>query len=270
MRVVRFEDESGQACWGSRQGDDDDSVRLMAHNDQGVMALTDRIVQPVRYLAPVIPTGIVCVAANYAEHARESGAADNEHPVLFLKLPGAVQDPDGPIVLPRQLRSDQVDYEGELAVVVGQTCRNVTPEEALGYVLGYTCANDVSARDWQKQWGGGQFCRGKMFDTFCPLGPALATPDEIPDPQNLSIRTRLNGELMQEGHTSQMTFSIAELIAFISGSTTLLPGTVVLTGTPAGVGAARDPQVFLQPGDQVSVEIEKIGTLSNPVIEEPL
>ena len=171
-------------------------------------------------------------------------------------------------MLPRALRSDEVDYECELAVVIGRRCRNVSREQALDYVLGYTCGNDVSARDWQMQWGGGQWCRGKTFDTFCPLGPALVTADEVPDPNALRIKTVVNGETLQDWNTNDMIFDVPELIAFLSGSSTLEPGTVIMTGTPHGVGAARTPPRFLQPGDTVTVEIEKIGALTNPVVAE--
>ncbi len=144
------------------------------------------------------------------------------------------------------------------------------PQDALDYVLGYTCANDVSARDWQIKRGGSQWCRGKTFDTFAPLGPVLVTPEDIPNPNALRITTRLNGEVVQDSNTSDMIFDVRELIAFLSGSTTLLPGTVILTGTPEGVGMARTPPRWLAPGDEVSVEIERIGTLTNPVVLEPV
>ncbi len=156
-----------------------------------------------------------------------------------------------------------------MAVVIGRECKNVLREEALSYVLGYTCANDVSARDWQKQYGGSQWCRGKTFDTFCPLGPALVTPQDIPDPNALQIKTILNGEVMQDWNTNDMIFDVASLIEFLSGSTRLMPGTVILTGTPHGVGMARKPPVFLQDGDEITIEIERIGALTNPVRDEP-
>jgi 2-keto-4-pentenoate hydratase/2-oxohepta-3-ene-1,7-dioic acid hydratase in catechol pathway len=161
-----------------------------------------------------------------------------------------------------------VDYEGELAVVIGKTCKNATRDNALSYVLGYTCANDVSARDWQREWGGGQYCRGKTFDTFAPIGPCITTADEIPDPQKLALKTTLNGKVMQDNSTAGMIFDVARIIEFLSGSTTLAAGSVILTGTPHGVGMAQDPQVWLQAGDVVSVEIEGIGELINPVFEE--
>jgi len=187
--------------------------------------------------------------------------------MLFMKNPACVTGSDSPILLQRTLRSDKVDFEVELAVVIGKPVRNVSEEHALEYVLGYTCANDISARDWQKQWGGGQFCRGKSFDTFCPLGPVLVGTDEIKDPSTLTLTTRLNGTVMQHGHTSDMLFSVARLISFLSGDTTLLPGTVIITGTPAGVGSGRTPPVYLQPGDLLETEIDGIGTLHNPVVE---
>jgi 2-keto-4-pentenoate hydratase/2-oxohepta-3-ene-1,7-dioic acid hydratase in catechol pathway len=159
----------------------------------------------------------------------------------------------------------EVDFEAELAVIIGREAKNVPEDQALEYVLGYTCANDVSARHWQKHGGGGQWVRGKSFDTFCPLGPVLVTADEIPDPQSLSVRCGVNGDRMQDGNTADMIFPVRRLIARISRDTTLVPGTVILTGTPAGVGFTRDPPVFLAAGDRVSVDIEKIGILVNLV-----
>jgi len=183
-----------------------------------------------------------------------------------MKNPAAVTDPDSPIVLPRCCADrPQVDWEAELAVVIGRDAKDVPEDRALEVVLGYTAANDVSARVWQKQLGGGQFVRGKSFDTFCPLGPVLVTADELGDPQDLGVRCRVNGECVQDGRTGEMIFPVARLIAFLSQDTTLKAGTVILTGTPAGVGAAMKPPRFLAAGDRVEVEIEGIGTLSNPV-----
>jgi 2-keto-4-pentenoate hydratase/2-oxohepta-3-ene-1,7-dioic acid hydratase in catechol pathway len=168
-------------------------------------------------------------------------------------------------VIPRQLVSTKVDFEGELAVVIGKTCRNATRENALSHVLGYTAANDVSARDWQKEWGGSQWCRGKSFDTFAPMGPWIVTSDEITDPNTLRITTRVNGEILQDSNTADMIFDVPSLIEFLSGDTTLEAGTIILTGTPEGVGMGRTPQRWLQPDDKVEVEIERIGALENPV-----
>jgi len=219
-------------------------------------------------LAPLSPTDILCIGLNYRKHAQEGNFPIPEHPVLFFKNTTSIQHPDHPIVLPRTLNSTKVDYEAELTVVIGKTCHNVKKSEALNYVLGYTCANDVSARDWQKHGGGGQWCRGKTFATFCPLGPVLVTADEITDPNNLPIRTVLNGNIMQDWNTDDMIFNVAEIIEFLSSSTVLAPGTIILTGTPHGVGFARTPPVYLQPGDNITIEIEGIGSLSNPVEEE--
>ncbi|MEO0530854.1 MAG: fumarylacetoacetate hydrolase family protein, partial [Planctomycetota bacterium] len=217
---------------------------------------------------PIEPAAILCIGLNYAAHAAEGGRPNPERPVLFMKTPSAVQRPGGPIELPRRLLSTKVDYEAELAVVIGRPCKNVSRQDALDYVLGYACGNDVSARDWQRGGGGGQWCRGKTFDTFAPLGPCVVTTDELPDPGDLRITTAINGETLQDSRTSDMIFDVPTLIEFLSASTTLAPGTVIFTGTPEGVGFARKPPRWLVPGDEVTVEIEKIGRLTNPVVEE--
>ncbi len=221
-----------------------------------------------RLLAPIQPVDILCIGLNYRKHAAEGNQPIPEFPVLFMKNLGTVQNPGGDIVLPRKLKSESVDYECELAVVIGKRCHNVSKSQALDYVLGYTCANDVSARDWQMKYGGSQWCRGKTFATFCPLGPCLVTKDEIPNPNALGIRTILNGNTMQDWNTNDMIFDVPTLIEFLSGSTVLLPGTVILTGTPHGVGGARKPPIFLKHGDQVTIEIDGIGALTNPVVDE--
>src|SRR5258707_3546794 len=185
-----------------------------------------------------------------------------------MKAPNALQRPGDPIVLPTKRKSDEVDYECELAVILGRECKNASRTHALDYVLGYTAANDVSARDWQRRRGGGQFCRGKGFDTFAPMGPAIVTKDEIPNPNALRIETRVNGKTRQSSNTADMLFDVPTLIEFLSGSTTLYPGTVILTGTPQGVGMARTPPRFLKAGDTVTIEIDGIGALTNPVVEE--
>lgn len=170
--------------------------------------------------------------------------------------------------MPRHLKSTEVDYECELAVVIGRTCKNATSEKSLNFVLGYTCANDVSARDWQLRWGGGQWCRGKTFDTFAPLGPCLVIPDEVANPNNLAIKTILDDQVIQNGNTTDMIFDIPALIKFLSGSTTLSPGIVILTGIPHGIGMSFRPPCWLQDGDVVTVDLEGIGQLTNPVREE--
>lgn len=266
MKILRHLNEQKIVSHAALESDG--TARRIEGDVFGEFRVTDEVVQMGKVLAPVVPTAIFCIGLNYRRHAEEGKAAIPEFPVLFMKSPGAVQNPGDPIVLPRFLRSDSVDYECELAVVIGKPCKNVSREAALDAVLGYTCANDVSARDWQRNAGGGQWCRGKTFDTFAPLGPWLVTRDEIPDPSQLKIRTILNGAVMQDWHCGDMIFGVAEIVAFLSGSTTLLPGTVILTGTPHGVGFARKPPVWLQPGDSVTVEIDGIGSLTNPVVEE--
>ena len=229
----------------------------------------DRPAEVRKILAPIAPSQILGIGLNYRRHAEETKAKIPDYPVLFGKGLNALQNPGDPILIPTHLPSKEVDYECELAVVIKKACKNVSRRDALGFVLGYTCANDVSARDWQKKKGGGQWSRGKSFDSFCPLGPCLVTADEIPDPSGLAIRTILNGETVQDCNTSDMIFDVPALIEFLSGSTTLLAGTVILTGTPHGVGMAAVPPRWLAPGDIVSVEIEKIGILTNPVQSEP-
>jgi 2-keto-4-pentenoate hydratase/2-oxohepta-3-ene-1,7-dioic acid hydratase in catechol pathway len=267
MRLVRHLTPHGPAYAALQT---DGSAREIAGDLFGDFKITDRVVVPGKILAPVVPPNLLCIGLNYKKHAAESNSPLPKYPVLFIKNTAAVQNPGDPIELPRQLPSTKVDYECELAVVIGRRCKNVSRAAALDYVLGYTCANDVSARDWQRDGGGGQWCQGKGFDTFAPLGPVLVTRDEIPNPNALRIRTILNGETMQDWNTDDMIFDVPAIIEFLSASKTLLPGTVILTGTPHGVGFARNPPVWLQPGDVVTVDIENIGTLTNPVIEEPL
>ncbi|MEZ6043714.1 MAG: fumarylacetoacetate hydrolase family protein [Planctomycetaceae bacterium] len=267
MKICRLETNDGARHWGFVQADG--SVTLAKGHVLETLTDTGHQVTDFKLLAPIQPANILCIGLNYRKHAEEGKADIPENPVLFIKINSAVQNPGDPIVLPRKLRSDKVDFECELAVVIGKDCLNVSKDEALSYVLGYTCANDVSARDWQKNGGGGQWCRGKTFATFCPLGPYLVTADEIPNPNALRISTVLNGETMQDWNTDDMIFDVPTLIEFLSASTILPAGTVILTGTPHGVGMARMPPVFLKQGDLVTVEIEGIGKLSNPVIEEP-
>ena len=234
----------------------------------GDFSVTKKPATVAKLLAPIAPTNILCIGLNYRQHAAEGKATIPEFPVLFMKLPAAVQNPGDPIVLPRHLRSDEVDYECELAVVIGQHVQKRRRERALDYVLGYTCANDVSARDWQGKWGGSQWCRGKTFDTFAPLGPCLVTPDEIPNPNALAIKLDINGEVLQDWNTNDMIFDVPRLIEFLSGSTTLPAGTVILTGTPHGVGFARKPPRWLKAGDTVTVDDREDRCVSNPVVEE--
>ena len=266
MRIARLQ-LSDNSITHARQHDSGKFTRLTG-GPFGPFTDTGETVSG-KLLAPIVPSAILCIGLNYRKHAAESNSPEPKFPVLFVKSAGAAQDPDAPILLPRRLRSDKVDYEAELAVVIGRAAKNVSRETALDYVLGYTCANDVSARDWQKDGGGGQWCRGKSFDTFCPLGPVMVTTDEITDPHTLKIAARVNGETLQDWNTNDMIFDIATIIEFLSSSNTLQPGTVILTGTPHGVGMARTPPRWLLAGDVAEIEIEKIGILRNPVAEEP-
>lgn len=267
MKIIRYQDPNNAIHYGVERPD---ATRVELSGDPfGTYSATDRPAQVRKLLAPVVPTAFLCIGLNYRRHAEEGKQEIPKYPVLFMKSPGAVQNPGDPIQLPRHLASNSVDYECELAVVIGKRGKNIPKAKAFDHVLGYTCANDVSARDWQRDGGGGQWCRGKTFDTFAPIGPVLVTRDEIPNPNALTIRTVINGEVLQDWNTNDMIFDIPALIEFLSGSTTLLPGTVILTGTPHGVGFARKPSRWLTPGDKVSIEIEKIGTLTNPVEMEP-
>lgn len=266
MKIIRYQDQAGQIVYGQLLADG--SAMRLEGNIFGEMYDTGEPARIDKLLAPLEPRDIICIGLNYRKHAAEGNQAIPEWPVVFMKNSGALQNPGDPIVLPRRLKSDSVDYECELAVVIGRECYNVSKSDALNYVLGYTCANDVSARDWQMKYGGSQWCRGKTFATFCPLGPCLVTCDEISNPNSLGIRTILNGQTMQDWNTNDMIFDVPTLIEFLSGSSRLAAGTVILTGTPHGVGGARKPPVFLQSGDLVTIEIDGIGALTNPVIEE--
>jgi 2-keto-4-pentenoate hydratase/2-oxohepta-3-ene-1,7-dioic acid hydratase in catechol pathway len=210
------------------------------------------------------PGKIVCVGLNYRDHAAEGGQELPSAPLLFAKWPNTLIGDGEPIVLPPE--ATEVDYEAELGVVIGSVARRVTEADALDHVAGYICVNDVSARDLQ--FGDGQWTRGKSPDTFCPVGPRLVPREEIEDPQKLAIRCILNGEAMQDSSTDQMIFSVAEIIAYVSQVITLEAGDLIATGTPAGVGVFKDPKVLLNDGDEVSVEIEGLGTLTNPVEKE--
>jgi 2-keto-4-pentenoate hydratase/2-oxohepta-3-ene-1,7-dioic acid hydratase in catechol pathway len=207
------------------------------------------------------PQKIVCIGLNYRDHAEEQGTELPAAPLLFAKWPNTLIGPGEPIVIPPITK--QVDYEAELGVVIGERVRRVSAENALEAVAGFLCLNDVSARDLQ--FSDGQWVRGKSLDTFCPVGPELVPAAEVADPQALAIRAVVNGEVLQDSHTSNMIFSVAEIVAHVSRAITLEPGDLIATGTPAGVGAFRDPPVWLEPGDEVTIEIEGLGALTNPV-----
>ena len=266
MRIVRFETSDSEVLYGEDQ--DNGLTQVLEGDPFTGFSLTGRTVTIERRLAPIEPVNIFCIGLNYRAHAEETGAPLPESPVIFMKPTTALNHPQADIRLPACcLHGPEVDYEAELAVIIGKAATNVSEAQALDHVLGYTCANDVSARRWQKHGGGGQWIKGKSFNSFCPLGPVLVTADEIPDPQLLRVRALLNGEQMQDGHTSDMIFSVARLIHLLSQDTTLLPGTVILTGTPPGVGFVRKPPVFLQDGDTIGIDIERIGLLNNRVVQ---
>lgn len=266
MKIIRYADAEGAIHYGSLR--EDGGVQRIAGDIFGEWKVTSEAAFARKLLAPVMPPALFCIGLNYRRHAEETGAKIPQHPVLFMKGVNAVQNPGDPILIPTFLRSEKVDFECELVVVISRRCKNVRRADALDFVLGFTCGNDVSARDWQKEFGGSQWCRGKTFDTFAPLGPCIVTLDDLPDPNALGIRTILNGAPVQDWTTSDMIFDVPALIEFLSGSTTLLPGTVIFTGTPHGVGMARTPPLWLKPGDSVAVEIEGVGRLVNPVEAE--
>ncbi|MCL4264907.1 MAG: fumarylacetoacetate hydrolase family protein [Anaerolineae bacterium] len=268
MKWVRFSQpgyRKGQSAFGLLDGE---NIRPTDHSWQDVLAGKPLAANsgsiPLAEVTLLAPTGhpgkIVCVGLNYRDHCRETNTPVPERPLLFAKFTTAITHPGSDIIWSASL-TNEVDFEAELAVIIGHRCRQVSEADALTYVAGYAAANDVSARDIQM--GDGQWVRGKSLDTFCPLGPVLVTADEIPDPQALAIRSLLNGQVMQDSHTSEMIFSVANLIAFCSQAFTLEPGDLILTGTPHGVGLGRDPRVYMQDGDIIVVEIERIGRLEN-------
>ncbi len=287
MRLVTFQ-SNGQPRVGCVRGDQDnlEVIDLAARDprlpgsvkqllEQGAAALdaARRACESgpaipygeVTLLAPVLdPQKIICVGLNYADHAKETGAKAGDEPVIFCKFPTTLRGPEAPIELPPE--SNEVDYEAELVIVIGRRARRLPRQDAMNYIAGYACGHDVSARDWQKNKPGKQWLLGKSFDSFAPLGPWLATADEVPNPGNLAIAMRLNGQIMQQSNTNQLIFPIDYLVSYLSHVSTLLPGDLIYTGTPSGVGVARTPPVFLKPGDVTEVTIQGLGTLRNPVV----
>jgi 2-keto-4-pentenoate hydratase/2-oxohepta-3-ene-1,7-dioic acid hydratase in catechol pathway len=267
MKIIRFLSGEKKIFSGVYNQDQPDVARIIEGDIFGDFKITASEARIVKLLAPLIPVNILALGINYKKHGDETAMSSPEQPVLFIKTTTSIVGHEGPIALPAA-GPDCVDYEAELAVMINRKAKNVKPAQAMDYIMGYTCANDVSARDWQFDKQKGQWARGKSFDTFCPLGPWIVTKDEITDPDNLRIRSVLNGQVMQNSATAQMIFNIREIISNLSKSLTLLPGTIILTGTPDGVGFTRQPPLFLKEGDVISVEIEKIGTLTNQVIRE--
>lgn len=265
MRLVRYR-VGGEVFYGEAEAGGFESVKRLSGDPLERLEPTGHTDRPDALLAPIEPAMVIGIGLNYRKHAEETNARVPAYPVVFFKALNAVCGPEHPIRLPRKLVSGKVDYEAELAVVIGRECRDADRGTALSYVFGYTAANDVSARDWQKEWGGSQWSRAKSFDTFCPLGPALVTPDEFGDPNDKRLKATLDGEVVQDWTTADMIFDVPALIEFLSADTTLPPGTVILTGTPHGVGMARTPPRFLKSGDRIEVEVEGVGVLANPVV----
>ncbi len=263
VKIARFSTTEGAVRYGVPDGKG--NFELLTGDIFGDWNLTGNKVEGERVtlLSPVDPPNVIAIGLNYTGHAEESGMELPERPVVFLKATTAVCGPEDDIVLP-SMAPDEVDYECELVIIMGKEAKHVSEEEALDYVLGYTCGNDVSARDCQIRLDV-QWARGKSFDTFAPLGPWIQT--EM-DPDSAGIRTRLNGTVMQESNTSDLIFSCRELVAYLSNCMTLLPGTAIMTGTPSGVGFARKPPVFVKSGDVVEIEIDGIGVLKNDVVAE--
>jgi 2-keto-4-pentenoate hydratase/2-oxohepta-3-ene-1,7-dioic acid hydratase in catechol pathway len=260
VRLVSYQGGFGRVEGASVVPMGDDLVRWLAGGEavEGVPVP----LAPLGLRAPIPRPGkIVCVGRNYVEHAHERGFDAPPEPILFAKWANSVSAPGATVTVPSA--TEQPDWEAELGAVIGSRCAHVSVERALEHVAGYTCVNDLSARDLQARVS--QWTRGKAIDGFLPMGPWLVTADEVGDPQELAIRCRVNGEVMQDGHTSLMIWSIAELVAFVSETITLEPGDVIATGTPAGIGSARTPPVFLRDGDVVVVEVERVGLLETTI-----
>jgi 2-keto-4-pentenoate hydratase/2-oxohepta-3-ene-1,7-dioic acid hydratase in catechol pathway len=267
MKIIRFISEGNERLYGSFDPAAPGMARVIEGDILGRFSLTDRSAVIKKTLSPLDPPNILALGFSYGKHAGETESKEPESPVLFIKGTNSLSGPADTILLPKA-GPDEVDYEAELVIVIGKRVKNASKKEAMDCVLGYTCANDVSARDWQMVKQKKQWARGKSFDTFCPLGPYILTKDEVPDPNNLRIQSILNGKVMQDSNTSDMLFSVAEIVSDVSQSLTLLPGTVILTGTPEGVGFVRKPPVFLRQGDVITIAIEKLGELTNPVEKE--
>jgi 2-keto-4-pentenoate hydratase/2-oxohepta-3-ene-1,7-dioic acid hydratase in catechol pathway len=264
MKIFRFLSANGEVAIGRYDEEGQSRARIIQGDLLGDYHLTAGDAE-VRQILPLLhPCNVIALGLNYRRHADETGITYPEIPVIFMKATTSVIGPGEPILLPLA-GPDRVDFEAELAVVIGRNIKNAAPKEALEAVAGYTCANDVSARDWQMEKQKSQWVRGKSFDTFCPLGPCLVTRDELTQPNGLRIRTLLNGSIMQDSNTADMIFDVPTLLSSISQSMTLLAGTVILTGTPEGVGFTRQPPVYLKNGDVITIDIEGIGSLTNPV-----
>lgn len=274
MKIVKINHISG-IRWGYLINDQE--VGLLAADFALDQLATEREfvsaeripLESVALLAPTVPAPkIICIGKNYADHAAEMGGEVPELPIVFSKYPNALNAPFGNVVLPAI--SNQVDYEAELVVVIGRSGKHIAREAAMDHILGYTCGNDISARDWQKGRPGGQWLVGKSFDTFAPVGPWITTADEISEPGNLDVELRLNGVTMQQANTNLLIYPIPDLVSYLSQFFTLDVGDLIFTGTPAGVGAGRNPPLFLKPNDEVEVSIEGLGSIKNRIVSEIL
>lgn len=271
-RIIRFVGDNNEVHYGEEplKGH---SVTVLEGDLFGGLTRTSTKQHVRTLLAPLVPTDIFCIGLNYMKHWEESAKLRKiplpEKPVIFMKPSSALNHPEGDIWLPKITHGDELDWEVELAIVIGKECRNVKKEQALDYVLGYTVGNDVSSRHWQKKAGADQWIKGKGFDTFAPLGPVLVTAAAIPNPQILRVQTRVNGVTQQDSNTADMIFTCAQIIEWVSTEMTLRPGAVILTGTPSGVAAGRNPPNWLKIGDVVECDIEQIGVLRNKIVSSP-
>ena len=261
IKILRFKNDE-RICYGSYEDGVLKEIKGDLFKEFKISNNTFNL-DDVEILNPVEPPNIIAIGLNYQKHATETGHEFPERPVIFLKATTSITGPGSNIIIPAQA-PDYVDYEAELAVIISKKAKNIEAAEVDDYILGYTCANDISARDCQLEIDQ-QWARGKSFDTFCPIGPWIETELE---PDNLRIASILNGKVMQESNTSDMIFDIRALVSYCSKNMTLLPGTVILSGTPEGVGMAREPEVYLKPGDWIEVEIEGVGRLSNDIVAE--
>ena len=285
MRIVRFSRPDQSVGWGLASSS---GIQDLALADTTLPRSTNELIanwstwgelaqrlsedlapsdQVLTLLCPLTdPKKILCIGLNYRDHAIETGAAIPSEPVVFCKMPTAMIGPNEPILLPKV--SQEVDYEAELVVVIGKKLRHASEQQASEGIFGYSVGHDVSARDWQKNKPGKQWFLGKSFDSFAPFGPGIVTADSVPDPNNLRIRCKINGEVLQDSSTNELIFKPVELVSYISQVMTLEPGDVIYTGTPSGVGVARQPNRFLKDGDVVEIEIESLGVLRNPCVLE--
>jgi 2-keto-4-pentenoate hydratase/2-oxohepta-3-ene-1,7-dioic acid hydratase in catechol pathway len=273
VRFGRFEDSKGDISYCIAHADGSMTV-AEGCPFAGALRDTGRKADVKNLCSPIQPSSVVCIGLNYKGHADELGLPYPKNPVVFYKPPSSAAGHKAKVVKPRI--TEKMDYEVELTIVIGKACKDVTTDQALDYVLGYTVANDLSTRDWQKvpELGGSQWCRSKGFDGFSPLGPVIVTSDEIPNPNSLGLRTFVNGEKRQDSNTNDLIFNVQQIVSFLSCGSTILPGTVIMTGTPAGVAEGKNMQAkpgmdWLKPGDKVVTEIEKIGSLDIEIVADP-